>query len=349
MHIKESHEGEEPEENSISDQWVWEAGRRCLLCPGEEKLYTSRGSLLSHIRQHLKRKPIDSTQAEEDPLAITEKKEEIQDSNLDAKREENCSEITENNGKQNEEICENGEGMEVDGEAKKDIEENLEQKEENGEEEKKEDNENDVSIREDEIPDSLEEVEKLLLRQMIDLLKRFGCAFCSKRFNAAVALSHHERTHLKDQVEELEKLQALPDSPIKKTHQSAVQEHANVDGPVCFKCNAVCKDNANLKNHILSHYYRAFDPFIPQKKPFECPVCEKPNRDKITLIRHYAFGHGKLHELTEVTPEMFLMNGLRNGGVRKSLKPGGTPQKKTSTGGNSATPVSRSPKELTPR
>merc|ERR1712241_912508 len=76
---------------------------------------------------------------------------------------------------------------------------------------------------------------------------------------------------------------------------------------------------------------------------------QKPNRDKITLIRHYAFGHGKLHELTEVTPEMFLMNGFRNGGVRKSLKPGGTPQKDNSIESNSATPVSRSPKELTPR
>ena len=26
----------------------------------------------------------------------------------------------------------------------------------------------------------------------------------------------------------------------------------------------VCKDNSNLRNHVLSHYYRIFDPLIPQ-------------------------------------------------------------------------------------
>ena len=26
----------------------------------------------------------------------------------------------------------------------------------------------------------------------------------------------------------------------------------------------VCKDNSNLRNHVLSHYYRIFDPLIPK-------------------------------------------------------------------------------------
>ena len=30
----------------------------------------------------------------------------------------------------------------------------------------------------------------------------------------------------------------------------------------------VCKDNSNLRNHVLSHYYRIFDPLIPQVGSF---------------------------------------------------------------------------------
>ena len=89
----------------------------------------------------------------------------------------------------------------------------------------------------------------------------------------------------------------------------------------------VCKDNSNLRNHVLSHYYRIFDPLIPQVnkksdafmtvvklqlvqvKPFPCPECEKPSRDKITMIRHFAFTHGKLFELTEVTPAHLISGG----------------------------------------
>merc|ERR1712203_669704 len=68
-------------------------------------------------------------------------------------------------------------------------------------------------------------------------------------------------------------------------------------------------DNSNLRNHVLSHYYRIFDPLIPQVKPFPCPECDKPSRDKITMIRHFAFTHGKLFELTEVTPAHLITAG----------------------------------------
>merc|ERR1712181_123317 len=99
------------------------------------------------------------------------------------------------------------------------------------------------------------------------------------------------------------------------TKMGSVQEHTNEAGPECFKCGQVCKDNSNLRNHVLSHYYRIFDPLIPQAKPFPCPECDKPSRDKITMIRHFAFTHGKLFELTEVTPAHLITAG-------------GTPRKK---------------------
>ena len=48
---------------------------------------------------------------------------------------------------------------------------------------------------------------------------------------------------------------------------------------------------------------------LVQVKPFPCPECEKPSRDKITMIRHFAFTHGKLFELTEVTPAHLISGG----------------------------------------
>merc|ERR1711872_1045725 len=66
--------------------------------------------------------------------------------------------------------------------------------------------------------------------------------------------------------------------------EGKVKSHTNLDGPICFKCAQVCKDISNLKNHVLSHYYQDFYAKLPSNKPFECPICNKPNRDRITLV-----------------------------------------------------------------
>ena len=70
-----------------------------------------------------------------------------------------------------------------------------------------------------------------------------------------------------------------------------------------------------------------------QTKPFPCPECEKPSRDKITMIRHFAFTHGKLFELTEVTPAHLITAGepcwISFGQLSiPSSWSGGTPRKK---------------------
>jgi len=102
--------------------------------------------------------------------------------------------------------------------------------------------------------------------------------------------------------------------------QGIVLAHDNVDGPECFKCGQVCKDNGNLKNHILSHYYQDFYRVTPDSKPFPCPECQKENRDRITMIRHFAFSHGKIFELTDVTPEQLKASGKMGQGPRP-IKP----------------------------
>ena len=110
--------------------------------------------------------------------------------------------------------------------------------------------------------------------------------------------------------------------------QGTVKAHENDGGPECFKCGQVCKDNSNLKNHILSHYYQVFYDVLPDSKPYPCPICESTSRDRITLVRHYAFTHKKFFEMTDVTPEH--LGGARIGS-KGVAPPRAKPQKKAVT------------------
>ena len=107
--------------------------------------------------------------------------------------------------------------------------------------------------------------------------------------------------------------------------QGTVKAHENDGGPECFKCGQVCKDNSNLKNHILSHYYQVFYEVLPDSKPYPCPICDSHSRDRITLVRHYAFTHKKFFEMTDVTPEH--LGGARIGS-KGVAAPRAKPQKK---------------------
>ena len=103
--------------------------------------------------------------------------------------------------------------------------------------------------------------------------------------------------------------------------QGTVKAHDNETGPECFKCGQICKDNSNLKNHVLSHYYQVFYDVLPDSKPFPCPECGNTSRDRITLVRHFAFTHKKLFEMTDVTPEHFAGFGNRKSVKRKETGP----------------------------
>ena len=86
----------------------------------------------------------------------------------------------------------------------------------------------------------------------------------------------------------------------------------------CFKCFKEFQDATNYKNHVLSHYYHCFYDDLPSKKPFRCPLCDYDSRDRITLIRHYAWTHKMFHEMTDVRPDQLpLQLGTRPGEGRK--------------------------------
>ena len=76
--------------------------------------------------------------------------------------------------------------------------------------------------------------------------------------------------------------------------------------PLCPSVYLKTKDkasHANFKNHVLSHFYKSFYPHLPSCRPFKCPMCQHVSRDKITMVRHYAYGHQKIYEITDVTPQ----------------------------------------------
>ena len=66
----------------------------------------------------------------------------------------------------------------------------------------------------------------------------------------------------------------------------------------CLLCPIIKKDKTNLRNHLLNHYKAQLYPLLPTKTPFECPDCGKPNRDKVTLLRHYCYFHKHIWEIS---------------------------------------------------
>ena len=64
----------------------------------------------------------------------------------------------------------------------------------------------------------------------------------------------------------------------------------------CRICENKYDKPSNLKNHVLNHFKDQLLLDLPTSLPFTCPECKNIYRDKITLLRHYAFGHRKVFD-----------------------------------------------------
>ena len=67
----------------------------------------------------------------------------------------------------------------------------------------------------------------------------------------------------------------------------------------CRFCTSGHENALGLKNHVLNHFKDQLNQHLPSCAPFLCPECKNPNRDKITILRHYAFGHKKVFDLVD--------------------------------------------------
>ena len=138
----------------------------------------------------------------------------------------------------------------------------------------------------------------------------YPCDDCSDIYMSLREFTNHKLSHKEKKEEEAVQIEAkkkekpsnLKGSRIVNRHREKriVQEYQCA---ICPRTFSVKDGHENFRNHVLSHYYKIFHPHLPSSKPYKCPLCQKPNRDKATLVRHYAFGHQKLYELTEVTPQ----------------------------------------------
>ncbi len=59
----------------------------------------------------------------------------------------------------------------------------------------------------------------------------------------------------------------------------------------CRFCETSFDKSSSLRNHVLNHFKDQLCNDLPKSKPFICPKCDQTSRDKITLMRHYAFSH----------------------------------------------------------
>ena len=180
-------------------------------------------------------------------------------------------------------------------------------------------------------------MQRRLLKLSLIKILFLGMKISSKRSSVDTSdfLASDSDIELKHSKKEKKKLKDLIKSPVKNdlTKKDSPKKKSEIkikkkepvsgsktevfSGPDCCKCGLVCKDLSHLKNHILSHFYQNFYAVLPSNKPYECPVCSKLNRDRITLTRHYAFTHNKLFEMTDLTPEMLGSGSV----VKRNLTP----------------------------
>ena len=92
---------------------------------------------------------------------------------------------------------------------------------------------------------------------------------------------------------------------IRSNHHEKIRNVTEYKCPVCTKVYSHKHKGSHgtFKNHVVSHFYSVIYPHLPKSKPYKCPLCINPKRDIVTLARHYALGHKKLFELTDVTPK----------------------------------------------
>jgi len=158
------------------------------------------------------------------------------------------------------------------------------------------------------------------------------CVKCNRIFLSVEALRSHESTeHKKNQlnttfIPKIKKAVSKGSEQDEKNGDSSSSNKrkrsssGDIVNMKCFSCGSDCKSKTDLKNHVLTHYYSELYPVLPASKPFTCPKCSLESRDKVSLVRHYAFTHKEIykyctHEQLTNTPaeDDVLDNDMKDG------------------------------------
>ena len=103
---------------------------------------------------------------------------------------------------------------------------------------------------------------------------------------------------------------ALEHDGVKLAQISADMVGGGHHGVYCIECGKGLRNKSRVKYHVLSHYYPCFDVVLPVEYGAECPECAKIFRDRRDLIRHFAFVHQHVTEVTGQLLEYFTATNI---------------------------------------
>ena len=132
---------------------------------------------------------------------------------------------------------------------------------------------------------------------------------CSDIFLSLTALRNHKASH-KEKEEAVQSKVTKSEKPLNfkvRVHNKPRDLRVVLEFkcPICPKVylNTVKGKHGSFLKHVLSHFHKNFYPHLPSSRPYSCPICQMTFRDKGDMVRHYAYGHQKIYELTNITPQ----------------------------------------------
>jgi len=147
-----------------------------------------------------------------------------------------------------------------------------------------------------------------IFQEILPNTKPYTCPVCFKSFNrkyqqiSHYALGHNKVFELTDLTRETLK---LPNN----VNNVGREEDGRFS---CPKCGFKFIKRHYVQSHMLTHYHDVFHDVLPHKKPFNCPICGKMHMSWRALIRHYAFTHKKVFELTDSSPAEWFIVRVEN-------------------------------------
>jgi len=149
-----------------------------------------------------------------------------------------------------------------------------------------------------------------VFQKMLPITKPYTCPICFKSLNR----KHQQIYHYAFGHDKVFELTGLTRETLKLSNNIDNNVGCDEDGRFsCPKCDFKFIGRSRVQYHILTHYHDVFTDVLPHKKPFICPVCDKEFvNDKRGLIRHYAFIHRRVFQLTDTTPADWFMDRVEN-------------------------------------
>eukprot|EP00092_Neocalanus_flemingeri_P005977 GFUD01006438.1.p1 GENE.GFUD01006438.1~~GFUD01006438.1.p1 ORF type:complete len:2243 (+),score=699.78 GFUD01006438.1:100-6828(+) len=273
-HIKNKHEGVEPQENLDPKNLALPDDRiSCLIC---HKKFTSVLGLKCHIqRVHLglTNEEAKIKNGDHEDMKEDEDEEDKQETPEDVKPEEKDPLNLENGNIEANETgtTENTQDTNnVNGVSEESKEKNVEAKDSKD----SEDSKPNVSVE-----------DARLIEKMYYMMRRYGCAYCTVRFNSKIKLAMHESIHAKDK-----KPVICPHCEKSYSRRDKLRKHVEKIHPGLPMPDPI---SPQVKKVKVEAPKPATNPAKQQKGKFKCPECDTIFSYQKGMVRHLKMFHVK--------------------------------------------------------